>query len=110
MTNSSNVITRALGLENTAAEMPIPGERRKEYRRSVDLTGICEIDEPSKQVDCRVLDLTNTGAQLRFSSTEGVPDVFRLHIPGVNAILDCRVAWRQEAKLGVTYVVCSAKR
>ena len=105
MTKSGDAITTDLGIDITASDFPIPGERRVEYRRPVELAGVCEFDAPYRRIDCTVVDISSAGAQLGFSSTDAVPNKFRLHILPMNTILECQVVWRQETKLGVSYVI-----
>lgn len=107
MANTNQNITSALGLDSTAAEMPIPGERRTEFRRSVDMSGVCEFIGTQERLDCNVVDITNSGAQLTVPDTKTVPDEFRLYVLPLNTILDCRVKWRQKSRLGVSFTTLS---
>lgn len=103
MARFSETILAVLGLADISPEVPIPGERRREYRRPVDLTAVSEIMEPYKRLDCRVVDLSNSGAQLKFTKPDEVPDNFRLYILQQNIILECKVAWRRENNIGVSF-------
>ncbi len=103
MTKLTDSILIALGLVDIGAELPIPGERRAEYRRPVNIPAVAEIMEPYNRLDCTVVDITNTGAQLLFESTEEVPNQFRLYVFRLNVILECNVAWRNETKLGIAF-------
>ncbi len=103
MTKLSNSILIALGLVDIGSELPIPGERRIEFRRQVDIPAVAEIMEPYHRLDCTVIDITNAGAQLLFESTEEVPKQFRLYILQLNMILECNVAWRNDTNMGVAF-------
>ncbi len=101
MSGPKQAIVTALGLDRTETEIPIPGERRSEYRRMVDLAAVLE--DGGHAHDCRVIDITNFGAQLTVPDTEKAPDRFVLYIGEINARLDCRVRWRSEDRVGVTF-------
>lgn len=107
MANTNQNITSALGLDSTASELPIPGERRTEFRRSVDMSGVCEFNGTQERVDCNVVDITNSGAQLTVPDTGAVPDQFKLYVLPLNTILDCRVKWRHDTRLGVSFSTIS---
>ena len=102
MTKSANDLILALGLDKAPREMPIPGERRAEYRSSVDLTAICEFDGLSS-IECKILDITNSGAQIIFDKSERLPLKFDLHIPRLNACMNCKVVWKIENRVGVSF-------
>ena len=107
MAKTSENITSALGLDSTSVEIPIPGERRGEYRRSVDMSGVCEFSDTRERMECNVVDITNSGAQLTVPETSSVPDRFKLYVLPLNTILDCQVKWRQDTKLGVSFTTLS---
>ena len=103
MTKLTNSILIALGLKDIGAELPIPGERRADYRRPVNIPAVAEIMEPYNRLDCTVVDISNSGAQLVFECTEDVPRHFRLYILQLNVILECNVAWSNETNMGISF-------
>ena len=107
MANTSENVNSALGLDSTATEIPIPGERRTKFRRSVDMPGVCEFSGTGERMECKVVDITNAGAQLSVPDTGQVPEQFKLYVLPLNTILDCRVKWRQETRLGVSFSTLS---
>ena len=107
MANTNQNITSALGLDTATAEMPIPGERRGEFRRAVEMSGVCEFSNTQERLECNVVDITNSGAQLKLPDAEAVPDQFKLYVLPLNTILDCRVTWREESRLGVSFTTLS---
>jgi hypothetical protein len=54
-------------------------------------------------VDCTVRNLSAGGARLDVSSTFGIPDDFDLLVEPDKAMRACRVAWKDEHRLGVTF-------
>ena len=107
MAQSQTKITSALGLEPTSKEIPIPGERRAEFRRTVEMSAVCEFNDSQDRIDCSVVDITNSGAQLAVPSADAVPESFKLYVLPLNTILDCRVKWRKQDRLGVSFSTLS---
>ena len=54
-------------------------------------------------VDCRILDLSPTGARLWLADTAGVPKFFELHTPGGEAYL-CELKRRKADHIGVQFL------
>jgi hypothetical protein len=54
-------------------------------------------------IDCMVYDLTNTGAGLRISPEDSVPDCFELVIGSADSSRNCHVLWRNNERLGVIF-------
>ena len=62
--------------------------------------------------DCTVLDMSGTGARLNLNNVVRkafvpdvvVPEQFRLLIPRDNIGVDCRLAWRKDAMIGVAFL------
>jgi len=53
--------------------------------------------------ECKVRNLSDTGACIELSSTVGVPARFRLLMDDGSDELLCEVAWRTETRLGVRF-------
>ncbi|MGH6830218.1 MAG: PilZ domain-containing protein [Methylocella sp.] len=54
-------------------------------------------------VNCRVRDISATGAKIQISSQTEVPDQFRLMMPGDNSIREAKVMWRRGDYLGAMF-------
>ena len=52
-------------------------------------------------IDCTVRNLSNTGAALEVTSPVGIPTEFTLVTDSVQR--QCRVVWRKEKRIGVTF-------
>jgi hypothetical protein len=78
-------------------------EHRKETRRRTLKAGKIIIDDKSV-IDCTIRNLTNKGASLEVGSSVGIPGTFELSIPVDNLTYKCRIAWRQERRIGVHFV------
>ena len=85
-----------------------PRDRRTESRQTMNLPGICESLDPPQRVPCTVVDMSGSGAQLEFESTDRIPVSFRVHVNALNVILECRVVWRTQTRLGVEQATRSA--
>ena len=84
--------------------IPATGERRKEYRRKVELEAICEFGDDEQRLDCKVVDISNSGAQLASLDTAQLPEYFRLYILPLSTVLECRTMWRKEDRMGVYFM------
>jgi hypothetical protein len=56
-----------------------------------------------RPVNCVVRDLSLAGAKIEFPTQVAVPKCFVLSIPEDRLRLLCRVAWRKEFQIGVTF-------
>ena len=54
-------------------------------------------------VDCTVRNISNTGAALEVAAPLDVPDAFWLLIAGDHTRRHCRVAWREDKRIGVAF-------
>lgn len=104
MTKSTESISDALGLETKGSTVTVPVERRRETRRPVELSSVCEFDHGQQKMECKVIDLSNSGAQLSVEQAAKLPEYFTLYILPLNMVLDCRVMWRKENKMGVYFL------
>ena len=55
------------------------------------------------RMQCTLQDLTSTGACLTIASTHQVPDTFDLTFDRGRSHRPCRVKWRTDDKLGVSF-------
>lgn len=54
-------------------------------------------------ISCTIRNLSDTGAALDVTSPIGIPQVFVLIIEADNSARQCRVVWRKEHRIGVTF-------
>lgn len=78
-------------------------ERRKKPRMRALKSGKIIFNLRSCVVDCTVRNLTGEGALLVLPSLVGIPDSFELVVAPETARRSCRVTWRGEDRLGVTF-------
>jgi hypothetical protein len=52
---------------------------------------------------CVIRDISSTGAALEFSDLIRIPDEFTLVMPEDRLKLSCRVVWRSQYRVGVTF-------
>jgi hypothetical protein len=76
-------------------------QRRIAPRRRVLKAG--SIVFGSASLDCRVRNLSETGAALEALSPLRIPDRFTLIVPTENLKRDCRVVWREGRRIGVAF-------
>lgn len=51
----------------------------------------------------RVLDVSATGAKLRFDETQQIPDVFQFYVPEFCLRYEVEVMWRKDAEVSVRF-------
>jgi hypothetical protein len=78
-------------------------ERTRYPRLRTLKTGKIVFDRSSCVIDCTVRNVSAAGACLELPSTVGVPDRFDLVIRPEKHPRPCRVAWKDEKRVGVTF-------
>jgi hypothetical protein len=76
-------------------------EKRAAPRHSVLRAGTILIGNGS--INCMVRNLSNTGAMLSVTSSVGIPEHFTLILSPDGRHMSCRVVWRKEKRIGVTF-------
>lgn len=54
-------------------------------------------------IDCTVRNLSETGAALSVESPVGIPSEFKLIVDSDRVSRACRVVWRKESRIGITF-------
>lgn len=78
-------------------------ERKPEPRRRTLKPAKIVFDRRSCVIDCMVRNVSAAGACLVLPSTVGVPDRFDLVIAAEAYPRHCRVAWKDDTRVGVTF-------
>ncbi len=76
-------------------------ENRIAPRKRVLKTGTIEFD--GGVIDCAVRNLSDTGAALSVESPVGIPTEFNLIVISDRVNRKCRVVWRKDCRLGITF-------
>jgi hypothetical protein len=77
-------------------------ENRQDLRRSTLKGGRIVFNAGRSTIDCRVRNLSSSGAKLQVTSVVGIPDTFDLLLEGATR-QPCRVVWRTLKELGVQF-------
>ena len=85
--------------------MATGAEKRKNLRRTVSYPAYIDMGEQEPARECSLCDASQDGAQLQVNEADSVPDEFILALSadGV-ARRKCRVAWRRDGMIGVTFL------
>jgi hypothetical protein len=80
-------------------------ERRRAPRFKV-LKGarVLMLDQFGRTIGCVVRNLSMLGARLALRTPHAVPDKFQLMFEADGSIRQCRVVWRSETQMGVTFL------
>ena len=76
-------------------------EHRRAPRHRVLKAGTIEFGGGG--IDCTVRNLSETGAALEVTSPIGIPEHFNLVIAQDHQVRPCKVMWRREKRIGVTF-------
>jgi len=85
----------ALALEND--------DERIAPRRRMLKAGLVRFSAGHMTIPCAVRDMSEGGARIKGDWTQHIPDHFELHIELDGIWVDCEVAWREGAELGVRF-------
>jgi PilZ domain len=80
---------------------PVMAERKPRLRTLK--TGRIVFDRRTCVIDCTVRNVSAAGACLELPSTVGVPERFDLLIGPEKHPRPCRIAWKDEKRVGVTF-------
>ncbi len=76
-------------------------ETRKATRHRVLKAGTIEFGGGA--IDCRIRNLSGTGAALEIANQIGIPEQFALVVPGEGLHRRCHIVWRKERRIGVEF-------
>ncbi len=78
-------------------------DRRVRTRTRVRRSAKIIVPRRSSVIHCTVQNITGGGACLRLANTSGLPETFDLTFEHGRTRRSCRVVWRTNDKLGVTF-------
>jgi PilZ domain len=78
-------------------------ERKPHPRRRTLKPAKIVFDRRNCVIDCMVRNVSAAGACLELPSTVGVPDRFDLMVATETYPRHCRVAWKDDTRVGVTF-------
>jgi len=85
------------------ALMPAMDERRAATRTRILRNAAIILNDRGRVVHCTLLDLSKCGARISLGSTYKISEVFDLTFDNGRTRRKCRVIWRTDTKLGVTF-------
>jgi PilZ domain len=78
-------------------------ERRAELRMQANRTAKIAHPNQAPTINCKVSDVSLTGAQLEFASPIKVPEIFDLIFDNDGLRHSCHVIWRNINRVGVAF-------
>jgi PilZ domain len=76
-------------------------QKRRAPRRRTLKAGTIEFGGAA--IDCTMRNVSQTGAALNVASPLGIPEKFTLIVPSENLRRNCRVVYRKDWRIGVTF-------
>jgi hypothetical protein len=64
---------------------------------------VAKIEFGATTIDCKVRDLSLTGAAIEVPSQAGIPERLTLVVPDDGLHLPCHVVWRKKYRIGVAF-------
>jgi PilZ domain len=77
-------------------------ERRKHPRTVVNEPAL--VSSGGSVMSCMVRNISPEGAAIDVETPAFVPERFRLVIPNDGSVYECRIAWIQKNRIGLTFV------
>lgn len=84
-------------------------DRRSHPRRRTFKGGKLTFNKGLSVLDCIIRDLSDDGASLELESTIGVPETFELLIAPDRVRRRCKVMWRSQRYVGVSFIPSGVK-
>ena len=85
--------------------MQSAAEKRKNLRRAISYPAFIDIGDGSPARACKLCDASQEGAQLSLADPNSLPNEFVLALSSDGAARRrCRVIWRNETEVGVTFI------
>lgn len=79
-------------------------ERREFDRKSAYIGAHAVIANSDMTVDCTILDVSESGAQLKINELDKEIARFKLFVPKTDHMHECQVVWRVGKRLGVNFL------
>jgi len=80
--------------------------KRQSYRKPTLIAGQVSTGDRSKRLDCRVLDMSATGARLNMDDAQSLPQRIGLFLDRKGTNVECLVVWRHSSQAGVRFCSC----
>jgi hypothetical protein len=82
-------------------------ERRKHPRIDIDQPGY--VSSGGSVMSCTVRNISAEGAAIEVENSAFVPPQFRLVMANDSSVRECRIAWIQRNRIGVTFAVIAVE-
>lgn len=79
-------------------------EKREARRQRTLKSGLVVFNKGQSSFDCTIRNMSQEGAQLRFTALVNLPDRFTLLISREKLRFECQVAWQKTNEVGVRFV------
>jgi len=76
-------------------------ERRAGPRKAVLMSGAIEF--AGNTINCLISNISISGAAIEVTGSHDIPERFNLVFKADDALIPCRVIWRQEERIGVAF-------
>lgn len=91
------------GLFKLGKTTAAPVDRRRAERRSVSLPATIALG-PGRSLECRTVDLSQSGARLALARAALLPQTFEVQVPSRRLRRPARLVWRVGEEIGVQFL------
>jgi hypothetical protein len=79
--------------------------KRVARRTKLHRTGWVSFDRPEAPLECCIVDITDAGAKIELTGTQGFPEVFDLLLTRDGSVRRrCTIVWREVDALGLRFL------
>ena len=90
--------------DHTSGSVFCSDSRRKAPRRAVRIAGEVSFGDRANRMDCRIVDISSTGARLRINTIDQVATPrIGLYFDQQSTNVECQVIWMRDGEVGVKF-------
>ncbi len=90
--------------DHTSGSVFCSDSRRKAPRRAVRIAGEVSFGDRANRMDCRIVDISSTGARLRINTIDQVATPrIGLYFDQQSTNVECQVIWIRDGEVGVKF-------
>ncbi|MEM0988762.1 MAG: hypothetical protein AAGK00_07755 [Pseudomonadota bacterium] len=82
---------------------PNAGQTRRVIQRLASNVGAVWFSQAGRK-NCRMVDVAPTGARLKVSDPDAMPDIFRMYVPDFKLSYEVETRWRRDGHVGVMFL------
>ena len=90
-------------MKSSATAGYIVEDLRGAERTSVSIEAKSFVQDVDREIDCEILDISETGAMIELNDVHFLPSKFKLFLPETHSLNKCRIVWKIGSRIGVAF-------